>query len=84
MSIALLSIPSSEASMVQERTFSLQAAVHTKQRNRLLDRTVESQSEMFLWFNQNVRVKRAAIDDSCAEMVDDFDATVHAEAFALW
>jgi hypothetical protein len=80
VAIALLSIPSSEASV--ERTFSLQAAVHSKQRNRLLDSTVES--EMFFRFTQNVLAKQATINDSCIEMDDDFDSAVHGEAFSLW
>ena len=79
VAIALLSIPASEASV--ERTFSLQAAVHNKQRNRMLESTVEN--EMFLRFNQNVLAKEN-VDDSCAEMDDDFDAASHAEAFTLW
>ena len=79
VAIALLSIPSSEASV--ERTFSLQAAVHNKQRNRLLDTSVEN--EMFLRFNANAFEKEMA-DECCCEMDDDFDAGDHAEAFALW
>jgi hypothetical protein len=79
VALALLSIPASEASV--ERTFSLQAAVHNKQRNRMLDSTVES--EMFLRFNQNV-LSQQIVDDSCVEMDDEFDAGSHSEAFRLW
>jgi hypothetical protein len=46
--IAILSIAGSEAAV--ERTFSAQATVHTKKRNRLLDLSVEQ--EMFIKFNR--------------------------------
>jgi len=82
VAIALLSIPASEASV--ERTFSLQAAVHSKQRNRMHDSTVEA--EMFLRFN-HASMERAmtpADPDFCTEMDDEFDGSSHAEAFTLW
>ena len=77
-----LSIPASEASV--ERFFSLQAAVHSKQRNRMLDSTVEA--EMFLRFNHSSmeRTMTPADPDFCTEMDDEFDDTSHAEAFMLW
>jgi hypothetical protein len=74
IAVAILSIPASEASV--ERTFSLQGAVHSKQRNRLDDSTVES--EMFLRFNSK------SSSGETTEMNDDFDAESHAEAFTMW
>jgi hypothetical protein len=58
-----------------ERTFSLQAAVHSKQRNRLLDSTVEA--EMFLRFNErSINHPMAAAEPQCAEMDDDLNDSI--------
>jgi len=46
---ALLSITASEAAV--ERSFSAQDAVHTDKRNKLLDKSVQDDSEMFVKFN---------------------------------
>jgi len=81
VALALLSVAASEAAV--ERTFSAQAAVHTKRRNRLHASTVEA--EMFVKFNYaNVmhpegRPRSAA---SCEEMDEEFDAADHGELFA--
>ncbi len=77
VAIALLSVAASEASV--ERSFSLQGAVHSKQRNRLHDSTVES--EMFVRFNTPADPAESA---ECAEMDDGFDPEAHAEAMTLW
>jgi hypothetical protein len=64
---ALLSVGASEAAV--ERTFSTQAAVHTKRRNRLLGQAVEN--EMMLRWNSrafNTDVVAAAAFGSCSEM----------------
>ncbi|MGH9747523.1 MAG: hAT transposon family protein [Candidatus Acidiferrales bacterium] len=72
VALVLLSLSASEAAV--ERTFSAQAAVHTKKRNRLSNPTV--QAEMFLKFNHHVMCatltepQRAGV----VELDDEYDA----------
>jgi hypothetical protein len=80
VALALLSVTASEAAV--ERTFSAQAAVHTKKRNRLHSDTVEA--EMLLKFNQRQLRPGPKPDSfgSCTVMAEDFDAEEHAAAWA--
>lgn len=64
----LLSLSASEAAV--ERTFSAQAAVHSKRRNRLSSPTVEA--EMFLKFN-NRTMQTEAEASGVVEMNEEYD-----------
>jgi len=73
VALVLLSIGASEAAV--ERSFSSQAAVHSKERNRLHNETVEA--EMFLKFNHRLlqSYPSSGVDvDGIVEMDTDFDA----------
>jgi hypothetical protein len=72
VALVLLSISASEAAV--ERSFSSQAAVHSKERNRLHSQTIEA--EMFLKFNHRLFQSHpvAVTADGIVEMDSDFDA----------
>jgi hypothetical protein len=71
VALVLLSVSASEAAV--ERTFSAQAAVHTKLRNRLHSATVEA--ELFLKFNyRTMDVIQARDDTGVIDLDDAFDA----------
>lgn len=79
VALVVLSISASEAAV--ERTFSAQAAVHTKKRNRLEGATVEA--EMFMKFNYRPLHNPLSLASgtgafgSCTPMDDDWDADAH-------
>jgi hypothetical protein len=80
VALVLLSVSASEAAV--ERSFSAQAIVHSKERNRLHSETIEA--EMFLKFNHRVMQPRdrqpEAAGAGVIEMDDDFDADDHTDA----
>ena len=85
VALVLLSVSASEAAV--ERSFSAQAFVHSKERNRLHSETIEA--EMFLKFNYRAMQSREQQPQSpgVIEMDEDFDAddddAPHIDCFAV-
>ena len=72
VAVVLLSISASEAAV--ERSFSCQAAVHSKERNRMNSETIEG--EMFLKVNHRLLQSNPSVGESngIVEMDSDFDS----------